>query len=378
MKEKSNQFFAGQLINVDSYEAYMPKTVNHPFRFQDNKTLLLLEQASASLGKLNYLCDKLPSSMYISMLILLEALSSSAIEGTHASADEVISSDKKNADIQEVNNLFDTINTFYDSKNPTTDITSVKIIEDINKHLLSNTSRERVGVGKIRKGQNFVGGTSELSAAFVPPPAKYVRDLLQDLDDFWKNKSLYIPSLIKIAIYHYQFETIHPFNDGNGRTGRILINLQLKESGLLNFPVLCLSEYWGRNKGLYYEALTTVRFSHNIEYWIRFFLESIIKTSEERIDVISQIETIQNKNIKLIEEKIKNPIKHRELFDKLLKYPKVTVNETERSLKVKYQVANKIIQDLVKLNILKTENENKRNRVFIFKEYSDLIFKSIP
>ena len=212
----------------------------------------------------------------------------------------------------------------------------------------------------------------------MPPPAKYVRDLLQDLDDFWKNKSLYIPSLIKIAIYHYQFETIHPFNDGNGRTGRILINLQLKESGLLNFPVLCLSEYWGRNKGLYYEALTTVRFSHNIEYWIRFFLESIIKTSEERIDVISQIETIQNKNIKLIEEKIKNPIKHRELFDKLLKYPKITVNETERSLKVKYQVANKIIQDLVKLNILKTENENKRNRVFIFKEYSDLIFKSIP
>ena len=205
----------------------------------------------------------------------------------------------------------------------------------------------------------------------------YLQDLLQDLEDFWNNSKLYIPNLIKIAIYHYQFETIHPFNDGNGRTGRLLINLQMKEKNILNFPVLCLSKYWAKNKGLYYEALTNVRFSNDIEHWIRFFLESLTKTIEEQITTITEIDNFYSECIKRIESNIKTCAKHKDLLKELLKRPTVTVSIASKTLKTTYQNSNKVIQDLAKLDILKPKNDNKRNRVFELNGYNDLIYKRI-
>lgn len=373
---REQDFIAGELINVGNFEAFLPNSINHEFHLHDNKTLILLEQASAILGKLNYLCEKLPLNMYISMLILIEALNSSAIEGTHASAEEVLSAEKKSADSQAIENLFDTINAYYSGKCKNNSITTVSTIEDINKRLFKNV-KNKSNTGKIRTGQNFIGGSSELSALYVPPPAEYLQNLLQDLEDFWGNSKLYIPNLIKIAIYHYQFETIHPFNDGNGRTGRLLINLQMKEKGILKFPVLCLSKYWGKNKGLYYDALTNVRFSNDIEHWIRFFLESLIITIEEQIKTITEIDDFYSECIDKIESNIKTYAKHKDLLEELLKRPNVTVSLATKILKTTYQNANKVIQELVKLDILKSKNDNKRNRVFELKGYNDLIYKRI-
>ena len=376
MEENKNKFCAGQLINVGSFEAFLPNYINHEFYLQDNKTLILLEQASAILGKLNYLCEKLPLNLYISMLILIEALNSSAIEGTHASAEEVLSSEKKSADSQAIENLFDTINAYYSGRCKNNGIANISTIEDINKRLFKNV-KNKGNTGKVRNGQNFIGGNSELSALYVPPPAEYLQDLLQDLEDFWNNSKLYIPNLIKIAIYHYQFETIHPFNDGNGRTGRLLINLQMKEKNILNFPVLCLSKYWAKNKGLYYEALTNVRFSNDIEHWIRFFLESLTKTIEEQIKTITEIDNFYSECTKRIESNIKTCVKHKDLLKELLKRPTVTVSLATKTLKTTYQNSNKVIQDLVKLDILNPKNDNKRNRIFELKGYNDLIYKRI-
>ena len=190
-------FIAGKLINVGNFEAFLPNSINHEFHLHDNKTLILLEQASAILGKLNYLCEKPTLNMYISMLILIEALNSSAIEGTHASAEEVLSTEKKSADSQAIENLFDTINAYYNGKCKNNTVASISTIEDINKRLFKNI-KDKSNTGKVRTGQNFVGGNSELTALYVPPPAEYLQDLLQDLGDFWENSKLYIPNLIKI------------------------------------------------------------------------------------------------------------------------------------------------------------------------------------
>lgn len=151
----------------------------------------------------------------------------------------------------------------------------------------------------------------------------------------------------------------------------------MKEKGILKFPVLCLSKYWAKNKGLYYDALTNVRFSNDIEHWIRFFLESLIKTIEEQIMTINEIDGFYSESIKKIESNIKTYSKHKDLFEELLKRPTVTVGLATEILKIPYQNANKIIQDMVKLNILQSKNDNKRNRVFELKEYNDLIYKRI-
>lgn len=379
MNNKSS-FNAGKLIDCDGYQAYCPNKINQPFTIKDNKTLVLLEQASATLSRLNFLCHKIgQSNMYIDMLVIFEAIRSNEIEGTKTSLDEVLSidSETKNKDIEFWNLFHLTMKYFNAEKEITIDISNISTIEKINKELFNGTKNKEKHIGKIRTNQNYIGGNSELTALYVPPPCEMVQELLEDLSEFWLNKNLYLPNLIKIAIYHYQFETIHPFNDGNGRTGRILINLQLKKSKLLDFPVLCLSDYWSKNKGYYYDALTTVRYSHNIEHWIRFFLDSIINTSEERIKTIENIEKIRTKYMEEFKNFTRLPQHYEKLFDQLLKRPLITITRAKELLGMSYQGANKIIQKFIELGILKETNTNKRNKEFVFREYYDLVFKSI-
>ena len=381
-KEKFN---AGNLINVGGYQAYSPNKINHNFYFTNNKTLILLEQASAALGKLNYLCQKIyfsdeSSNMYFDMLTIFEALKSGAIEGTNANVEELLTDDSKNKDRDstEILNLFEIMIKYcLNNKKTKTDIANIKTIEKINSDLFKGIEKKEKFTGKIRDKQNYIGGNDELSALFVPPPPSMLKELLDDLNAFWINSNLFLPILIKIAIYHYQFETIHPFLDGNGRTGRILINLQLKESHLLDFPVFCLSDYWSRNKGQYYDALTVVRFSHDIEYWIRFFLKSIIDTCEERITTIENIEELRKKYIKQFDEISRMPQNYNKLLDQLFKCPHITINKAQEILKLSYQGTSKIIQNFVDLGILEEDKSKKRNRIFIFKEYRNIIFKSL-
>lgn len=380
MEEDKNKFIAGKLEQVENYKAYIPNFINHEFSFKDNKTLKLLEDATIALCTLNskYLDVDFVNS-FTSMLVRLEAYSSNAIEGTKVDVKDFLNTDStadENIDIKKIKNLYYTTYDYYkNSIKKETDFFTIKEIEKINKLLFKNIKLENSTPGKIRDVQNYIGGTNILDAFFVPPPPKLVKDLLNDLNDFWKNPSLYIPNLIKIALYHFQFETIHPFCDGNGRTGRLLINIQLRQTKLLDLPVLCLSEYWSRNKGLYYDALTTARYTNDIEYWIRFFLQSIITTSYERIETIIMILKIKEKYSTEIKIKFKSSDNHLKLLDYLISQsPFINVKDAENILKITYQGANKIIDNFVSLGILKEYNENKRNRIFFFEEYFKLIF----
>lgn len=365
---------------LNNYEPYIPQKINCNHTFSDNRTLTLLEEATIQLSRLNYICCNMDFyNMFTSTYVQLEALCSNEIEGTHADIKEVLSDTlKEGIDKTKIKNLYNTTyNYFNNPKLRTVDIYTTEEIEKINKNLMKDVKPDKTHNGKIRKGQNYIGGNDILNALFIPPPANLVPELMEDLNAFWHNEKFFIPKLIKIAIYHFQFETIHPFMDGNGRTGRLLINLQLRDSRLLILPVLCLSNYWKRNRGLYYEALTTVRFTHDMEYWVRFFLDSIIKAGKERLESIEKLVQLKQEYYERINKEFKTPDNYIKTFDYLMtKKPIINVKEIQEMLGISYQGANKIIENFVNLGILKEENSNKRNRLFVFNEYYNLLLKS--
>lgn len=366
--------------NKNQYTAYIPDKINHNFVFQDNRTLMLLEQGATVLSRLESLCNFMDfNNILANMYVHLEALCSSEIEGTHADIKDLFQpTETTNEDTQKVWNLYDTTHRYFNDERFTdSKLYCVKTIEKINKDLFKKVSSTKQYTGKIRDFQNFVGGKNILSASYIPAPPEMVKDLMKDMNDFWLNDEYFIPKLIKIAIYHFQFETIHPFFDGNGRTGRLLIALQLRDSGLLSLPVLCLSDYWRRNKGDYYEALTFARSSRNLEHWIRFFIQSIISAGTERIDIILQIMKLKHDYIEEIRNKIKIPVNHLKTLDYLInETPIINVRDIADYLKISYQGANKIIENFIAMGILEPCNENKRNRAFIFKKYHNLVFNN--
>jgi len=376
-----NKFIAGEIVQLGEYESYLPNLINQQkFDLKDKRIFTLLEEASYRLGRLNALCHSVPFfNLFVNMHVLLEALSSSKIEGTKAEVEELLFYEKNekqklNVNSELIDNLFSTIHHVYKNKSDFS-IFSTEFLEDINKRLFINIHPQNKYSGKVRNVQNFIGGNSIKDAAFIPPPHYEVKKLLNDLNDFWQNKQLQLPDLVKIAICHYQFETIHPFLDGNGRIGRLLINLQLRESGKLCFPVLCLSEYFRKNKGFYYEALTNTRFSHDIEHWIRFFLNAVNESTKERIRTLIKIIDLRNKYAEEINKTVKNPTNHFSLLHYLIeKSPYITVKDVQTKLEITYQGANKLIDTFTKLGILSLGGENKRNRTFVFKEYYDLFF----
>lgn len=364
--------------NQNKNLGYIPEKINHNFIFNDNRTLFLLGKAYKVLSKLDSLCNQMEFyNIFTNMHIYLEAICSSEIEGTHANIKEVLNTTptpKEN--IQKIKNLYNTTHMFFKSNRYFgKKIYNIKTIENINAHLFKKVLSVCEHTGKIRDFQNYWGGDNILSAYFVPPPPDMVKDLIKDLNEFWLNDEYFIPELIKIAIYHYQFETIHPFADGNGRTGRLLISLQLRDCDLLSLPILCLSNYWKQNKGQYYNALTITRESHNIEYWVRYFMQSVICAGEERIETIWKIVQLKAASIEKIKERYKNPTNHLKVLDYLInETPIISVKDIQKHLNISYQGANKIIDNFVELKILKDTSKTKRNRLFLFEEYQNLVF----
>ena len=370
------------LKKQEEYNPFIPPLLtDNKFDFKDKRIYMLLERAASVLGKLNMLSKNSDfANLFTDMHVYVEAFESSEIEGTHADKTEVVKkdeSDKTNRDLTIARNLYNLYlkmnNKLATSKNFSLNISC---IEKMHSDLFKNMPKTSNEVGKIRTKQNFVGGTNILDALYIPPPPDKVSNLLEDLNKFWQNRQDFIPYLIKIAIYHYQFETIHPFGDGNGRIGRLITNLQLKECDLLDLPVLCLSNYWKKNKGNYYNAISSARYSNDIEYWIRFFLSSIYSASIERIEAIIKINETLSKHKKILEkgEQDNSNI----ILTHLIKVsPFITAKEAQELTGSTYQGANKIIEKFVNLGILKEYSQNKRNRIFVFDEYDKLIFNLI-
>lgn len=361
------------------YEYFLPSLINRTFDIENKRILTTLEEAVRLLGELNAYGSLIPDiDFFIQMHIVSEAVSSSKIEGTKTGMDEaLLSADEidpeKRDDWQEVNNYISAMNKAIANLGQLP--VSVRLVKETHSILLSGVRGEHKMPGEIRTSQNWIGGASVDTAHFIPPHEKHLPELLSDWEKFWHNENIHIPILIKLAIGHYQFETIHPFLDGNGRIGRLLISLQLIERGFLKYPVLYISDFFETHRQSYYDALSKVRTDDDLEQWVLFFLEGVIETAKKSKRTFENIITLRE----FFENKISTLGRKTQRGRKLLMYlfsdPVVKIKDVEKYLEVNYATANSIVEDFVNLGILKEKTGFSRNRLFGIDDYIKLFRK---
>ena len=370
-------FKSGSLKQGYKYQYFMPEKINHDFSWEDPSINTLLEKASFHLGALNSFSSLVPDAdMFIIMHIFKEAVISNRIEGTRTNIEEALNEQdnldpEKRNDWQEVHNYVKAMN------NAIQDLENLplsnRLIKNTHKILLSTGRGEHKSPGEFRISQNWIGGTSLSDAVFIPPAHEELPELLSDLELFLNNTNINIPHLIRIAIAHYQFETIHPFLDGNGRIGRLLISLYLVHSKVLQKPLLYLSDFFEKNKTLYYDNLTFVRTKNDMSQWIKYFLEGVSQTAEnsaQTLKKIIELKTDLEKN-KLLSLGKRTKTANEFLYF-LFHSPVITSTALQKEMKITAKTANSLIDAFIGLNILKERTGYSRNRIFVFDKYVEL------
>ena len=369
-----SEFKSGEYEQQYEYRSFLPSSINREWTLSDPQILTLLEEANRLLGELNAFSQLIPDvDFFIRMHITKEATTSSRIEGTQTNIEEALvdkrdlDPDKRN-DWQEVHNYIQAINVAI--KRLSDMPLSNRLLRETHAVLLHGARGKHKQPGEFRTSQNWIG-VSLKHAAFIPPHHQHVPDLMSDLEKFMHNDQIHVPHLLKIALIHYQFETIHPFLDGNGRLGRLLIVLYLVSFGLLHKPALYLSDFFERHKGEYYDHLMAVRTTHKLEPWLRFFLLGMRETTALSIQVFKDIlalkERIERKYMPTFH--VRRQANVQALMRSLYRAPVTNIKIVTDLIKAQTNTAAALIDDFVKLGILKEFTGQKRNRLFIFEDY---------
>lgn len=369
-------FNSGKYVKQIEYKSFSPEKIYHSWIISSPEINKLLAEANRLIGELNAFSQIIPDvDFFISMHILKEATTSSRIEGTKTNMEEALISQEdiipeKRDDWAEVQNYIKAINTSIKEldKLPI----SNRLLRNTHKTLLTGVRGKHKVPGEFRKSQNWIGATLK-DAIFIPPHHLEIKDLMSDLEKFINDNEYPIPHLIKIAIAHYQFETIHPFLDGNGRLGRLLITLYLVSNNVLRKPSLYLSDFFEKNKMYYYDNLMTARVHSNLIQWIKFFLVGVIETSKESIQVFKDIIGLKN-NIELEKlPKLGSKVENGHLLLKhLFQVPITDSKFVSAYLQISPSTANRLINQFIELQILTELTGYKRNRKYIFKEYFNI------
>jgi Fic family protein len=372
-------FNAGRWVQQYQYKSFSPATINHGWTWEDTQVNTLLEQATQAIGELNAFSLIVPDvDLFIEMHVVKEASTSSRIEGTRTEIDEALKpkemvNPERRDDWQEVQNYIKAMNQAI--KEIETLPLSNRLLRNTHRILMEGVRGEGKHPGEFRKSQNWIGGSGPSDAVFVPPHHAEVPELMSDLEKFLYNTAINVPHLIRVAISHYQFETIHPFLDGNGRVGRLLITLYLVSNGLLKKPTLYLSAHIEKHKSSYYDALSRVREANDLGQWVRFMLTAIRDTAikgKETFEAILSLRSEVEKSILTLGKKSENA---RILLDHLYRRPFVTPNEVARMLNITHQTASSLVKDFEGLNILIKWEKVGRNQGYVFGRYLSLFLE---
>lgn len=369
-----SEFKSGTWMRTTGYRYFLPEKINHAFFWKDDVISEMVEKASLRLGELNSFVRFVPDpDMFIKMHVLKEAVTSSHIEGTRTNIDEAVALEKDVAperrdDWQEVNNYVAAMNHAISELERLP--LSNRLIKSVHRILLSSGRGRNKHPGEFQNGQNWIGGATLNDALFVPPAPYELPELLGDLEQFLHNKEIRLPHLIRIAIAHYQFETIHPFDDGNGRTGRLLITLYLVSNEMLDRPLLYLSDFFDRNRSLYFDNLERARVNNDLGQWLKFFLAGVIETAETTNAALHRIIKLKNEieqnKIPAMGKRAKNAAI---LFTALFSQPRLTINDARTITGLSAKAANDLVSAFVEADILREQTGYQRNRVFSFEEY---------
>ncbi len=370
-------FFAGRNETINDYKYFVPNPINRNWQWHDPEINTLIEKASINLGKLNSFSLLVPDlDLFLQLHLTSEAVYSSRIEGTRTEIDEALLpvediDPERRDDWQEVQNYIKAMN--YAIKRLETLPLSTRLIKETHAILLTGVRGKHRNPGEFRRSQNWIGGTSPMNAVYVPPLHTYINELMSDLENFIHNDQIFVPDLVKIAIIHYQFETIHPFLDGNGRIGRLLITLYLVYKQILDKPLLALSIFFEKNRMRYYNLLNRVRTENDIISWIKFFLEGIAFSADYTASTLQGMLRLK----KDLEAKIRANAGRKaanalRLLEHLFVNPVVKTSDVQQLLAITYNTANELLREFVEMQILAKKQLNRKQRAFVFNRYLEL------
>lgn len=358
---------------VSEYTYFLPTFLPKTYTAQDPTLGRLLEEATHSLGELNAYARFVPDIDYfIRMHETKEATASSKIEGTRTNMDEALMREQDVAperrdDWREVQNYIKAMKLAIRALDELP--LGSRLLNMTHKELLQGVRGAGKQPGEIRSSQNWIGGATLRDAKFVPPHDMHVPELLSDLERFLNQDNFAMPLLLKAGIAHYQFESIHPYLDGNGRLGRLLIILYLMEKRLLDKPVLYLSQFFEEHRQDYYDSLTAVRRTSDIEQWLRFFLVGVNETSKQAVETLQAIMQLRQITSEQILQLGKRAERAGLLINHLYQDPIISVNAAAEIVSVTPQSANILVAELVKLGVLVEITGFERNRLFRFEKY---------
>lgn len=372
---------AGRYVKqLAGYKAYIPKLLPPapPIKY-DGELRNLLSEADRALARLDGIATVLPNpELFIAMYVKKEALLSSQIEGTQASLEGILRFEANIEPSEDINEIKEVVN-YIKAMNYGVDRLkniplSNKLIKEIHKILIEGTRGTLKTPGEFRKTQNWLGpqGANLSEATFIPPPPDTVIDLMSNLEKFIHGKDE-IPPLIKISLIHAQFETIHPFLDGNGRVGRLLITFYLFWEKILSHPLLYLSFYLKKNRTEYYDWLMKIRLDGDWEGWLKFFLKGVKEVSEEAVNSASKIIILKETILKRLFDKKVSSIYAVEFLNLLFRKPIITSRELIKELGTSKETANQIIKKFEEIEILKEISGKKRYKKYIFSDYVNII-----
>ena len=371
-------FQSGTYQNQGYYKSFQPTPINRNWVLDDMNVLQLLSMADRQVGRLDMYSEYVNIDLFIQMHIAKEATQSSKIEGTQTNMEEAflkkedISIEKRD-DWEEVQNYIQAMNHAVELLH--TLPFSTRLIKQTHKTLLQGVRGEHKLPGEYRTSQNWIGGASINDAKFIPPMHTTVNELISDIEKFANDEQNPMPDLLKIALIHYQFETIHPFLDGNGRVGRLLITLYLVNKGILKRPILYLPDFFEQHRILYYDNLMRVRTHNDINQWFRFFLTGVIETAKKGVQTFNAIMQLSKTVEEMITELGARSADAHKVVEYLYMHPIIDAQKVSDIIEKNPQSAYQLISKLENLKIIEEITGAQRNRLYAFEEYL-AIFKN--